>query len=1412
MALPSATGSEPAVLLDFEDWQSWKAGHAAKAAISTEQTDGHAGSAIRVRYDVINDHWVEIGREVGFEWKRVDAFHFYLRGDANGSVFELKLKDGDGSYYGLKLPVTGVATDRWTRVSVPFRDCHYLWGGDSTLDTVASVWFAVSRGLKRAGVLDIDEFSFTPKEPGAPTVQIHASQIGYHPWDDKTFVVRVLELPPAFASAGTFRVVPLGGDTHVYEGSLRRSDFKMWEGQFLTGDFSRVRTPGVYQIQVLLRNAAPSDAQAVSEWAAVSYPFHIEDRVLAERTARQQYSYARYMRCGIVCHKDDPVPGGYHDTQMDISKRMWSIPHFILGLARYAAHGTRHFDADTDGVDDVDDELRFGLRFIADIPEPDGTVSWGGIEADFKPFMSYDDFIVRLGPLKREEDTLPRVKYLEKNLHSTCFNVVALLEAADAARRIDSDLADRAVRVARTAWAWIDAQPLEKSYDYGVYLYAAASLHRRFPDGGYLRRLDAVLPALLDLQSLDPSIISNGAVGNFFFSQAERDFHFQYKYVSFNVAIHLGLILLEEDLPRSHPLWPRIHYANTVFAKSYLPAMAAGTPYGQIAHGLEPGPDRRFYPRQFAGKAGERAAASFHGLNCDHFGYAHTAMKLAQLYGDADLERFADEQIQWALGKNPLGYCMMAGAGSRNPIHMSAFYDKGPITGEIPNGIVSGKEHTEEPEWWGDGPSSGEDWLPHNSYYLSLIPELDRDAELSLVVTRAGAPVTGTVRVVREDGRESPPATLVEGKSDPISLTPQAGHSVRIYEAEALIYTKVITPVSGQKLNLQIDLARDVTFELEVLPGSDLMREVKVVLASVNRSAAPVDVMPRVSMLGGRILTGVPERISVPADGRREHHFVVRADGGKPVLIRVEDLLDPRISADGYWVSRMPPDAAAAGEKAIDEMSDAAGWKTEKDQGATILTRTENGALRVDYEMGSKKWVQVKKEIPMDLREYGILEFRVKGEGSPSRLEVKLEDADGVNVGRAFDRATAVSEWRDYAIPFKDFQYWWGGDGIFDWEKLRHIYFAVSTATGGKGTVWIDDVKLDQDAAKKLEALAPQARYEYVKGDESVAKKAAAWITSMQQPGGMIMSYVGDNKPFAWTYDQGLCLIVLAHENRPAAERLLEALRRLQRPEGFWNDGYMLDVGETLTLSEKDRAKWLPSDAPGVLYEFDNQWIGSAAWVIYGIHRYTQVTGDTRYVDMMNRGAAWLASQQKPDGSLHNVTEGNMTSWRALKAAGLDTAADRLKTYLLTKVWNAAEGRFQVSPTDAQPYLDVQTWGANFASDAGSPDYGLKSLAFARRHLACKTFDLKIRGFDATGPYTVWNEGTLQYVVAGGEGAEDYLAEMNKQQREDGALRHSTDEHSEGGAWHTMMYGVCPTAWLYFANTGAEPFPPGGVK
>ena len=96
----------------------------------------------------------------------------------------------------------------------------------------------------------------------------------------------------------------------------------------------------------------------------------------------------------------------------------------------------------------------------------------------------------------------------------------------------------------------------------------------------------------------------------------------------------------------------------------------------------------------------------------------------------AQLEAFATNQLNWILGENPFDSCMLNGVGRNNPPYM--YFDSWEFTntpGGISNGITSGfKDESDidylipyrvtgaDNDWrW------GEQWLPHDSWYLLAV-------------------------------------------------------------------------------------------------------------------------------------------------------------------------------------------------------------------------------------------------------------------------------------------------------------------------------------------------------------------------------------------------------------------------------------------------------------------------------------------------------------------------------------------------------------------------------------------------------------------------------------------------------------------------------------------------------------------
>jgi hypothetical protein len=391
---------------------------------------------------------------------------------------------------------------------------------------------------------------------------------------------------------------------------------------------------------------------------------------------------------------------------------------------------------------------------------------------------------------------------------------------------------------------------------------------------------------------------------------------------------------------------------------------------------------------------------------------------------------------------------------------------------------------------------------------------------------------------------------------------------------------------------------------------------------------------------------------------------------------------------------------------------------------------------------------------------------------------------------RSYHHAAHRSWWGDLVVPFAFLEAWSVGTS-FDPSQVSAIFLSVvkdpQDDSGGAGSLAIDEIGAFNVAARDVPTAFSQITHH-----PHAATAAANWLADQQQPGGLLKSWEGDTDCQAHTYDQALALIVFSAEGMwPQADALATALVAIQEDDGSWFKIHNCDTGAAMgTPPEK--------------------WEGDIAWATFALSRYLNQRGARANVTTARDHAAdWLAGRINTDGCLLiDHTEGTIDAWLALDAAGRTSNADRLKNCLLRSYWDEPMGRFKGGRSRMQPYLDNQTWGAAFLTAIGEPDQARRALSYAAAVLSVPAQGGQLFGLDGQGgPWAVWNEGSAQYIAAGGTGAEEFLRELLAQQRADGAMSGAPDDFSGAGIWTTRSAGVAPTAWLYNALTCA-PFPP----
>ena len=105
----------------------------------------------------------------------------------------------------------------------------------------------------------------------------------------------------------------------------------------------------------------------------------------------------------------------------------------------------------------------------------------------------------------------------------------------------------------------------------------------------------------------------------------------------------------------------------------------------------------------------------------------------------SDVQKYATDQLDWILGKNPYATCMMYGKGTKNPQKYDgqSEYDA-TLEGGIANGITGKNQDGSGIAWTDDGVAAvgfdsmkeswqvwrwDEQWLPHSTWYLMALVE-----------------------------------------------------------------------------------------------------------------------------------------------------------------------------------------------------------------------------------------------------------------------------------------------------------------------------------------------------------------------------------------------------------------------------------------------------------------------------------------------------------------------------------------------------------------------------------------------------------------------------------------------------------------------------------------------------------------
>lgn len=166
----------------------------------------------------------------------------------------------------------------------------------------------------------------------------------------------------------------------------------------------------------------------------------------------------------------------------------------------------------------------------------------------------------------------------------------------------------------------------------------------------------------------------------------------------------------------------------------------------------------------------------------------------------------------------------------------------------------------------------------------------------------------------------------------------------------------------------------------------------------------------------------------------------------------------------------------------VDSFDSVSQWSTNPAEGVEITIHPDSGrhgfGLRLDFDFhGREGYGIIHRKVNLELPANYEFTFSMRGDAPTNTLEFKLVDTTGANVWRSNNGYFVFPrEWRTVARRKSQICFAWGpmGDrapeqydlrapgcrlGV-DIHRVAAIEFAITAGSGGKGSIWIDDLSL----------------------------------------------------------------------------------------------------------------------------------------------------------------------------------------------------------------------------------------------------------------------------------------------------------------------------------------------------------------
>ena len=159
--------------------------------------------------------------------------------------------------------------------------------------------------------------------------------------------------------------------------------------------------------------------------------------------------------------------------------------------------------------------------------------------------------------------------------------------------------------------------------------------------------------------------------------------------------------------------------------------------------------------------------------------------------------------------------------------------------------------------------------------------------------------------------------------------------------------------------------------------------------------------------------------------------------------------------------------APADSARVIDSFDSVSQWKVTPADGVEMTIHSDSGrhgrGARLDFDFhGHGGYAVIHRAVNIDLPPNYEFSFAVRGPAPVNTLEFKLIDSTGENVWWSNNPDFVFSrDWRTVTRKGRQIFFAWGpSGGVGGVHHVAAIEFAITAGSGGKGSVWLDDLAL----------------------------------------------------------------------------------------------------------------------------------------------------------------------------------------------------------------------------------------------------------------------------------------------------------------------------------------------------------------